>query len=159
SHPLILKIPKISTDPSAAITNISRQLNQGVSGIVFVEAESPHEIRQGFAAMRFKAKGGTRPDDAGSAPAYWGMTEQQYKEKADLWPLNPAGELVNFTIIESKEGLARAKEIAATPGIGVLFPGAGTLRGVFRDDPEGWEKSIQQVLLVCKEFKLPCGYP
>ena len=81
--------------------------------------------------MRFKSKGGTRPDDVGSAPVCWGMTEKEYKEKADLWPLNPNGELVNWTIVESKEGLAHVREIAAVKGIGVLFPGAGTLRGVF----------------------------
>src|SRR5262245_36584657 len=32
SHPLMLKTPKISTDPTRAIENISRQLNLGVSG-------------------------------------------------------------------------------------------------------------------------------
>ena len=54
------------------------------------------------------------------------------------------------------------------PGIGVLFPGAGTLRGVFTTtdasgqrtfDEKGWEAAIQQVLAACKEFKVACGYP
>ena len=53
-------------------------------------------------------------------------------------------------------------------GIGVLFPGAGTLRGVFTTtdengqrifDAEGWENAIQQVLAACKEFNVACGYP
>jgi hypothetical protein len=53
-------------------------------------------------------------------------------------------------------------------GIGVLWPGAGTLRGVFSStnekgervlDQAGWENAIQQVLAACKEFKVPCGYP
>ena len=109
--------------------------------------------------MRFKSHGGTRPDDVGNAPKYWGMTEAEYKDKADLWPLNPKGELVNWTIVESKEGLAHVREIAAVKGISVLFPGAGTLRGVFSGDPEGWENAIQQVLAACKEFHLYCGYP
>jgi 2-keto-3-deoxy-L-rhamnonate aldolase RhmA len=118
--------------------------------------------------MRFKSRGGTRSDAVGSAPAYWGMSEKEYKEKADVWPLNPKGELVNFTIVETKAGLARVREIAAVKGIGVLFPGAGTLRGVFTTtdangqrtfDEKGWEAAIQQVLAACKEFKVPCGYP
>ena len=87
------------------------------------------------------------------------MTPQQYKDRADLWTLNPNGELVNFTVIEDKEGLAHRREIAAVKGIGVLWPGAGTLRGVFYNDPEGWENAIQQVLSACKEFNVPCGYP
>lgn len=159
SHPVMLKIPKISTDPAKAIENLSRQLNLGSSGAMFVDAESADEVQKGLAAMRFKSKGGTRPDDLGSAPAYWGMNDKQYREKADLWPLNPNGELVNFTIIETKEGLAHTREIAKTKGIGVLWPGAGSLRQVFRGDPEAWEKSIQQVLAACKEFNIPCGYP
>jgi 2-keto-3-deoxy-L-rhamnonate aldolase RhmA len=167
-HPLVTKIPKIAADPAKAIDNISRQLNLGVSTVVFVEVESAEEVQKGLAAMRFKSKGGTRPDAVGSAPAYWGISEQQYREKADLWPLNSNGELVNWTIVESKEGLAKVREIASVKGIGALFPGAGTLRRVFSTtgadgqrvfDEAGWEAAIQQVLAACKEFNVPCGYP
>lgn len=167
-HPLVTKIPKIATDPAKAIDNISRQLNLGVSTIVFVDVESAGEVKQGLAAMRFKVNGGTRPDSVGTAPVYWGLPEQEYRAKADLWPLNPEGELVNWTIVESKEGLARIREIAAVEGIGALFPGAGTLRRVFTTvnlegqrvfDEEGWEAAIQQVLAACKEFNVACGYP
>jgi len=166
--PLIVKTPKIAPDMNQAVDNISRELNLGVSGIMFVEVESADEVRQGLAAMRFKSKGGTRPDAVGAAPAYWGMTEKEYKQKADLWPLNPDGELVNWTIVESKEGLAHVREIAAVKGIGVLWPGAGTLRGVFSTtnaagervvDMVAWENAIQQVLAACKEFNVPCGFP
>jgi 2-keto-3-deoxy-L-rhamnonate aldolase RhmA len=167
-HPMIVKTPKISRDPAKAIDNIGRELNAGAAGIVFVEAESAAEVRQGLAAMRFRSRGGTRPDATGMAPAYWGMTDEQYKERADLWPLNPDGELINWTIVESKEGLAHVREIAAVKGIGVLWPGAGTLRGIFSTttaagerllDTAAWENAIQQVLAACKEFRVPCGFP
>lgn len=167
-HPLVTKIPKIGTDRARAVENIGRQLNLGVTTIVFVDVESAAEVQQGLAAMRFESKGGTRAEAVGSAPAYWGITEEQYRQKADLWPLNPAGELVNWTIVESKEGLAKVREIAAVKGIGTLFPGAGTLRRVFTTvnqegqrvfDEAGWEAAIQQVLAACKEFSVPCGYP
>jgi len=167
-HPLIIKTHLIAPDPALATARIGRQLNLGVSGIMFVGVESADEVRTGLAAMRFKAQGGTRSDDVGSAPNYWGMSEKAYKAKADVWPLNPKGELVNWTIVESKEGLAHVREIAAVKGIGVLFPGAGTLRGVFTTtdaagqrvfDEKGWEGAIQQVLAACKEFHVPCGYP
>ncbi len=167
-HPLMVKTPKIAPETAAATANISRELNLGVSGIMFVETESAEEVRAGINAMRFKSKGGTRSDDVGMAPTIWGMTEAQYKQKADLWPLNPDGELLNWTIVESKEGLAHVREIAQVKGIGVLWPGAGTLRGVFSTtnaagervlDTVGWEHAIQQVLSACKEFHVPCGFP
>jgi 2-keto-3-deoxy-L-rhamnonate aldolase RhmA len=167
-HPVVVKTHEIAPDPALAAQRISRQLDLGVSGIVFVGVESADEVKAGLAAMRFKSNGGTRPDAVGTAPAVWGMTEQEYRAKADLWPLNPNGELTNWTIVESKEGLKHVREIAAVKGISVLFPGAGTLRGVFSTadsagkrvfDAAAWEAAIQQVLAACKEFNVPCGYP
>ncbi|HUF50394.1 MAG TPA: aldolase/citrate lyase family protein [Longimicrobiales bacterium] len=167
-QPLVVKMHAIARDPSLAAQHIAQQLNVGVSAVVFVGVESAEEVRHGVSAMRLAAHGGIRPDDVGTAPALWGMTEQQYRERADVWPLNPRGELVNWTIVESREGLARVREIAAVPGIGVLFPGAGTLRGLFRTtsadgrqvfDEAAWEAAIQQVLAACKEFDVACGYP
>jgi 2-keto-3-deoxy-L-rhamnonate aldolase RhmA len=166
THPLIVKTPEL--DEPTIHADIARQLNLGVSGLMLPKAESAEQVRQAIAAMRFKARGGTRPDEVGSAPAYWGISEAEYKQKADVWPLNPEGELINWTIIESKEGLARVREIAAVKGIGVLWPGAGTLRGVFSTtnaagervlDEKSWEGAIQQVLAACKEFKIACGFP
>lgn len=167
-QPLFVKTPEIAADPAKARERISQQLNAGVSGIVFVDVKSADEVKQGLAMMRFASKGGTRSDDVGNAPALWGMSAPEYREKADLWPLNANGALVNFTIVESLEGLAKVREIAAVKGIGVLFPGAGTLRGVFSTtdsagrrvvDQVKWEAAIQQVLAACKEFNVPCGYP
>lgn len=168
SHPLFVKTPEIAPDLDLARARIAKQLNLGVTGIVFVGVESAAEVRDGLAMMRFASQGGTRPDNIGDAATRWGVSEKEYREKADVWPLNPKGELVNFTIVETKEGLAHIREIAAVKGIGVLFPGAGTLRGVFSTtdangqrvfDEVAWEGAIQQVLSACKEFKVACGYP
>ena len=168
AYPIIAKIPLIAPEPDKVVSHISKQLNLGTSGVMFVGAESAAEVKQGLAAMRFAGNGGTRPDEVGSAPAYWGMSDQEYRRKADLWPLNPRGELINWTIIESKEGLKHVREIAAVKGIGVLWPGAGTLRGVFSTtgadgkkvlDQAAWEAAIQQVLAACKEFHVACGFP
>jgi len=171
--PINSKAPNISradmpADPANYVTNISRQLNVGVSSIAFVEVDSAEELRLGIAAMRFASKGGTRSEDVGNAPTYWGLSEAEYRKKADVWPLNPDGELVVWAIIETKEGLANVREIAQVAGLSVMVPGAGTLGGVFsttgadgrrvRDDV-AWEAAIQTVLSTCKEFKLPCGYP
>ena len=166
THPLIVKTP--DSDVPTLHADIGRQLSLGVSGLMLPKAESAEQVRQAILAMRFKSKGGTRAEDVGSAAAYWRLSEAEYKRKADVWPLNPEGELINWTIVESKEGLAKVREIAAVKGIGVLWPGAGTLRGIFSTpnaagervlDEKAWEGAIQQVLAACKEFKVACGYP
>jgi len=166
--PLSVKTPKISTDPALAIQNVSKQLNAGVTSISFVHVDTAQELEQGIAAMRFAAKGGTRPEAIGDAPKYWGLSEREYRERADVWPLNPNGELVAWAIVETLEGVANVREIAQVKGLGVLIPGAGTLRGVYMTtdaegrrvrDTEAWEGAIQQILAACKEFKVACGYP
>ena len=96
------------------------------------------------------------------------MTEQEYKAKADLWPLNPNGELTELDD-RRKQGRAeaRSRDRGGERHLRAL-PGAGTLRGVFSTvdstgkrvlDTAGWEAAIQQVLAACKEFNVPCGYP
>ena len=167
THPVIAKTSKIEGDP-AAEARIARLLDLGVSGVMFVEVESAAELERGLAAMRFRSSGGTRPDSVGTAPEFWGMSESDYRRKADLWPLNPDGELISWVVVESKEGLKHVREIAAVKGVGVLWAGAGTLREVFsKPGPDGkrvldeaaWEGAIQQVLAACKEFNVPCGFP
>lgn len=167
THPVIVRTPRIATDPAKAIDDISRQLNLGVSGIMFGAVESADEVRQGIAAMRFASTGGTRPAGVGTAPRYWGMTDAQYRAKADLWPSNPDGELINWTVIETKAGVARVRDIAAVKGIGVLWAGEALRQAFITTEPDGqrvfdvddWEGAVQQILAACREFKIPCGYP
>ena len=166
--PFAVKTPIVATDPAKAVENIGRQLNAGVSVIIMTGVETVDEVNQAIAAMRFKSKGGVRSDDIGQAAKHWGLTDDQYRAKADLWPLNPDGELLLWVIVESKPGLANVRNIAATNGISVMFTGAGTLGGVFsttgpdgrrvRDDA-AWEAANQQILSACLEAKLACGYP
>jgi len=169
SHAFISKIPIVHADPDAATARIVEQLNAGHAGIIMQEVESADEVRTALAAMRFKSRGGTRPDEGiGLAAAYWGLSEAQYREKADPWPLNKNGELVLWAIVESKKGIANVREIAAVPGLTVVTVGAGTLGGVFSTtgadgqrlrDQAGFDAGVAGILAACKEFKVPCSYP
>ena len=62
--------------------------------------------------------------------------------------------------IESVEGLKNVDRIAAVPGVGALFPGAGNdlarSLGVRMDDPE-LEAAFQQILQACKANKIACA--
>jgi 4-hydroxy-2-oxoheptanedioate aldolase len=169
THPFIAKIPIVHTNPDVAMERVNEQLNAGHAGIIMQEVESPDEVRQVVSAMRFRSKGGTRPEEGFNfAAAYWGLTPAQYKEKADPWPLNRNGELILWAIIESKKGIANVREIAQVPGLTVLTVGAGTLGGVFTTtnadgtrtrDQAGFDAGVAAVLAACKEFKMPCSYP
>jgi len=118
SHAFISKIPIVHADPDAATARIVEQLNAGHAGIIMQEVESADEVRTALAAMRFKSRGGTRPDEGiGLAAAYWGLSEAQYREKADPWPMNPNGELILSLKMEDKYSLANIDEITKVPGL------------------------------------------
>src|SRR5215210_4260318 len=84
--------------------------------------------------MRYpQMKGAKYPEPIGirgSGPANamwnWGVDGDEYARRADVWPLNPEGDLLAIIMIESVEALKNLDEIAAVPGVGVLFPGAGS---------------------------------
>ena len=42
------------------------------------------------------------------------------KERRDVWPLNPRGELLVVAMIETEEGVRHAKEIVETPGVSAI---------------------------------------
>jgi 2-keto-3-deoxy-L-rhamnonate aldolase RhmA len=169
THAFISKIPIVHDNPEAAAARIVEQLNAGHAGVMMQEVESALEVRQAIAAMRFRSKGGTRPEEGtGLAAAYWSLTPAEYRQKADVWPINPNGELVLWAIIESREGIAKVREIAAVPGVTVLIVGAGTLGGVFSTtnaegqrtrDQAGFDAAVAAVLAACKEFKRTCSHP
>jgi 2-keto-3-deoxy-L-rhamnonate aldolase RhmA len=75
----------------------------------------------------------------------------------ELRPGNPDGQRVAMLIIEDTVGIARAREIVSTPGVGVVFAGPGDLRRAYHGDMAAVERAIQTVLAACKEFAVPCG--
>lgn len=160
THPFTAKIGIFHANPANSTNAIIRQLNAGHVNVNAEQVESAQEVRDVIKAMRFASAGGTRPDTGlAAAAAYWGLTVDQYKQKADVWPLNKRGELFLAVIIESKEGIAKAKEIASEPGVGQVFVGYGTLGGVFQGDQAAREAGAAQILAACKAAKVPCGFP
>ena len=63
-------------------------------------------------------------------------------------------------MIESAEALSHLDAIAATPGVGALFPGAGgdlsRSLGVPQGSPE-LEEAFQQILAACRRHDVACA--
>jgi 2-keto-3-deoxy-L-rhamnonate aldolase RhmA len=62
-----------------------------------------------------------------SAAPIWGVSQEEYLDRADPWPLNPKGELMLGLKLESPEGIAMADELLAVPGIAFAEMGPGDL--------------------------------
>jgi 4-hydroxy-2-oxoheptanedioate aldolase len=168
-HAFISKVPIVHGNVEQAQARIIQQLNAGHAGIFMQQVETAAEVRQAIAAMRFPTKGGIRPDTGVDLAAkYWGLSRAEYLERADVWPLNPRGELVVYAIVESRAGVANVREITAEPGVAAVVVGAGTLGGLFTStnaegqrvrDQAGFDAAVASVLAACKEFKVACSYP
>lgn len=161
ARPLVLRVPPVSAGEDTLVERVSAALDAGVHGVVFPHVRNSRDAEVAVAAMRFAGStgepSGTRPSSVGRAPRVWGVAEGEYRRGADVWPLASEGQLVAMLIVEDREGVEHASEIAATPGVGVLFAGPGDLRRAFEGDMEQVERAIQTVLAACKRHSVPCG--
>jgi 4-hydroxy-2-oxoheptanedioate aldolase len=62
------------------------------------------------------------------AGRYWGVRDfPDYLAKADVWPLNPDGELLVVVMIEDARGVGNIEEILQVPGVGAVYTGDADL--------------------------------
>lgn len=147
---------------------VKQALDLGLYGVLFNGVDTPGEAAFAVSTMRYPQlrdsrypePPGIRGVSAGNAAWAWGVSSAEYVERADLWPLNPDGDLLAVMMIESVEGLRNVDAIAATPGVGALFPGAGgdlgRSLGVPRDSPE-LEAAFQEILAACLANGVACA--
>jgi 4-hydroxy-2-oxoheptanedioate aldolase len=146
---------------------IKQVLDLGPMGIVVPHVDTAEDAVAMVQACRFpQLKGapdyepqGKRGVGYGWAARQWGLPGCAYAERADLWPLDPKGELVLWVMIETGSAVENCRAIATTPGIGGLFIGPSDLAfslGVPLGDP-AVETAIEKVVAVAKETGVPLG--
>ena len=167
-QPNVVPIVRVPTEGGEQLRFIIKQvLDTGPMGIMVPHGDTAADALAAVRACRFPQRKGsayfepTGQRGVGYAwPArQWGLTSDEYAKRADLWPLNPQGELLLWLQIESEEGVKNIQEIVRVPGISGLFIGPADLAfslGVPQGDPEV-EKAIAKVLAVSREAKIPCG--
>ena len=147
-------------------------LDIGVYGVIWPHVSTVEEARNAVAACRYPRPqsrdyyhpAGMRGDGPRHAARYWGLTQQEYYERADVWPLNPRGEIICGIMCEEVRAVKNLpKMLKEVPGIGVVIIGEGDLSqdmGFPRqyDHPEV-AKAIDDVLAICKEHNVVCGHP
>ena len=99
-----------------------------------------------------------------AAARYWGLTQQEYYQRADVWPLVPGGELLVVIMCEEKRAIANLPKILQTvPGIGMVLIGEGDLSQDL-GHPRQYEhpavaSATADVVAICKDHNVPCGHP
>ncbi len=147
-------------------------LDLGCYGIVWPHISAGEEAYNAVAACRYprlkSAKNyepaGIRGDGPTSAARYWGLGQQEYYAKADVWPLDPNGEIFVILQIEDTRGVdnldAMLKEVK---GIGAILIGEGDL-GQELGIPRQYEhpellRHMAHVVETCKKHNVICGHP
>src|SRR6266487_2659561 len=107
---------------------------------------------------------GIRGDGPTQAVRYWGVTQQEYYERADVWPLNPKGEIFVILMIEDTEGIANLKDILKNvPGIGAILIGEGDLSQELGYPRQYEHKAVldamAQIISTCREANVVVGHP
>jgi len=171
--------PKVT--PFARIPANGGELNQflakqvldlGVYGVIWPHVSTVEEARNAVAACRYPRPAtapafepaGLRGDGPKFAPGYWGLTQQEYYERADVWPLSPKGEILVGIMCEEVKAIRNLPDILRqVPGIGVVLIGLGDLSqelGVPRQyDHPAVASAVSEILEICKAHGVACGHP
>jgi hypothetical protein len=164
-HPLMVRLPTFRDDPAAGRRRTSEILNLGVHAIAFRGVETAAEAAQAMAWMRLAktaagskspSPAGLRPPVLGDAPGFWGMGDDEYEIRADLYPLNPIGELASVVLVDSRKTFGNSREILRLRPT-ILMHDVPTLRRLFPAQTELIEPALQEQLAACREFQVPCG--
>ena len=128
---VIVNVPVNGTDEATVRANawmFHQVLATGVHGILLCHADAPGAVRAFVEAVRFPANGGRRGVHGNpTAARIWGVTPDEYADKADVWPLNPKGELLLGLKLEDKYALENAETNAKVPGIAFAEWGPGDM--------------------------------
>jgi 4-hydroxy-2-oxoheptanedioate aldolase len=128
---VIVNVPVNGTDEATVRANawmFHQVLATGVHGILLCHADAPGAVRAFVEAVRFPANGGRRGVHGNpTAARIWGVTADEYAEKADVWPLNPKGELLLGLKLEDKYALENAEANAKIPGVAFAEWGPGDM--------------------------------
>jgi 4-hydroxy-2-oxoheptanedioate aldolase len=167
--------PMVRIPPNGIEMNswIAKQvLDIGVFGIIFPHISSVEEAWNAVGACRYPRLStapiynppGIRGDAPARAARYWGLTQQEYYRRADVWPLAPNGEILVVIQCEETRAIDNLPRILKeVPGIGVVLIGEGDLSQEL-GHPREYEHpvvadAINNILKICKEHNVPCGHP
>ena len=162
----VTPIVRIAPNGRDQSTFVAKQvLDVGAMGLMFPYINTPAEAELAVRSMRYPQRRGVpdinpvgiRGSGAGTATWFWGV--QNYQDLADVWPLDPKGELISVIQIETEEAVKNVDAILAVPGVSAIFVGPSDLTmslGYPSGAPE-IEAAIQTVLKAARARNMPIG--
>ena len=148
-------------------------LDLGAFGVFLPHVDTGEEAVRFVRAMRYPPlRGAAEPEPRGErgwgpnrAARLWGVADTtEYHARADVWPLNPDGELFAVAMIESQEAVDNIRDILAAPVSAIIVVpgdmsidlGLGPAPGP-ENHPEV-DEAFQRVLEACQaQDRVICG--
>jgi 4-hydroxy-2-oxoheptanedioate aldolase len=147
-------------------------LDIGVYGIVWPHIQTVEQAYNAVSACRYPKLPkeeryepvGIRGDGPTSAARYWGLGQQDYYKHADVWPLDPEGDIFCILMIEDQMGIENLDDILTkVPGISAILIGEGDMSqelGIPRQyDNPLLRESMAKVVDTCKRHNVVVGHP
>ncbi len=137
-HPTVPVIVTLPIQGTADVVRanawmIQQALAAGAHGILLCNAESPEAAKIMVEAARYPfapvVPGLNQGFRGNGSQAYaskiWGLTPQEYLQRAEPWPLNPDGEIILGVKIENPRADANVESTVRVPGIAFAEWGPG----------------------------------
>jgi 4-hydroxy-2-oxoheptanedioate aldolase len=147
-------------------------LDLGCYGIMWPHVSTVEEAYNAVSACRYprlKTKplyepAGIRGDGPAQAIRYWGISQDEYYAKADVWPLAPQGEILCVIQIEDTLGISNLRQMLKNvPGIGAVLIGEGDLSQELGYPRQTEHKAVleamAEIVAICKECGVVVGHP
>ena len=147
-------------------------LDSGVYGVLWPHVSTEEEAYNAVAACRYARPSdaeyfepqGIRGDSPAAAARYWGLPTQEYYRRADVWPLDPEGEVLVMIMCEDVRAIDNLPGILRNvPGIGVVIIGEGDLSqnlGHPREyDHPVVREAMETIRRTCQDAGVVCGHP
>lgn len=150
---------------------IKQVLDIGVYGIICPMINTPEDAEHTIQAARYiQAKGaedaqpiGRRGHAPANAMRYWGLSQPDYFAKADVWPLDPHGEILLCLQCETQQSVSNLRRILqAVPKGGLILISESDLSvslGYGGQYTPEVAAAVQEAIKICKEFGVPYGSP
>ena len=167
---IIAELPFDGTNEHVVHANawmVKQLLATGIHGFLFCHVEDSGAAVAFVESMRYSFQslgvgeilGQGRRGHGGqkSAASIWGISEDEYLDKADLWPLNGQGELLFGVKIENTRALKNTELTLSVPGLSFAEWGPGDMGMAlgYKDQhnppyPDEMKKIRQRVLEGCR---------
>ena len=170
---VIVNVPVNGTDEASVRANawmFAQVLATGVHGVLLTHADTPGAVRAFVEAIRLPihkqavgsgiSEGRRGVHGADTAAKIWGISRDEYLQKADAWPLNPDGELLLGLKLEDKYALENAEQNLKIPGIAFAEWGPGDMSlslGILGPNPERnpqMQAARARIFAACKANKI-----